>query len=131
MPTDRDIVIAAKLRSGKKLTSSELAQLQLQRERAQKAQWTACQNPQVHDIIRWSEDVLDHECGNDDKAKASGRRIVTAQVVGRDVEKLSLYVLSHEWVVTPEKAAPLKTGERLRRPILAVKSGDCCRLVRE
>jgi hypothetical protein len=125
--SDQDIIIAAKLRDGKRLTAAELSRLQMTRERSQRAEWIPCSLPQVSDIIRWTEPVCLRE---KNAAAILGRRRVTAQVVGRDALNLSLCVMSQEWVGAASDAAPLEPGERTRRKAASLSAGGCERLSR-
>ena len=129
--SDQDIAIAAKLRDGKKLTPAELARLQSRRERETRAEWVPCLAPHVADIIRWTEPVWSHTASDANScAIVPGRRMVTAQVITRDAEKLSLCILSAESNAGTPPTEPLALGDEVRRKITQVATGDCHRLAR-
>ena len=86
--------------------------------------------PYVADVIRWTESVWSTGSAETTTAAVLGRRTVTAQVVGRDAERLSLCILSEEWLNSGLKAVPLKTGERVRRKASLVCNSGCQRLAR-
>jgi hypothetical protein len=125
--SDQDIIIAAKLRDGKKLTAAEMSRMQAAQARPSRAEWVPCALPQTSDIIRWTEPV----CLRDgDSAAILGRRRVTAQVLGRDALKLSLCVMLQDWVGAACAAPPLDPGQRVTRKVSVLSAGDCERLAR-
>jgi hypothetical protein len=125
--SDQDIIIAAKLRSGKKLTVAEIARLRQTRERSQRAEWVPCNAPHAGDVIRWTEPV---RLRDTTAAAILGRRRVIAQVLGREADRLSLCVMSQEWLGTASAAPELQAGEKLRRKPSALSAGECHRLAR-
>lgn len=128
-PSEQDFVIAAKLRSGKKLTSAEIARLQLPYDKQRPAEWSPCAALDVSDIVRWTEPTwTPGETASD--AVVLGRRIVTAQVLGRDSDRVTLAFMSEEWENAAPSAPPLKPGEVLRRKLSQLTAGKYERLSR-
>lgn len=127
--SEQDIIIAAKLRSGKKLTSAEIARLQLRREQEHRPEWVPCSTPHVADIVRWTEPVW---APGETAASAItlGRRRVTAQVLVREADRVSLSVMSEDCLNAPPVVPPLKPGDHLRRKTAQLAAGRCERLSR-